>query len=101
MKGFRDKLKQLQVCTAAERSQRIPLSDEELGLRDGAARFREVRTELADRLESMMNEFAGELESFSQYQEVGSPVDRSVNWTLRGGGQGVPSNVKSATGGGQ
>ena len=61
MTSFRDKLKEIRH---EERSERIPLTDEELGLNDGSELFLKARDDLARFIEHLMRDFTSETPSF-------------------------------------
>ena len=61
MTSFRDKLKEIRQ---EERSERIPLTDEELGLNDGSELYLKARDDLARYIEQLMLDFTSETPSF-------------------------------------
>lgn len=65
MNSFRDKLKEIRSLKEEEHRNRVPLTDDELGLNDGTVEYFLAREEVAHQIEVLMSEFVAETPRFA------------------------------------
>ena len=65
MTNFRDKLKEIRTDQERRAKERVPLTDEELGLKDGVESCLAARDEVTRQVEDLMEDFIRETAGFS------------------------------------
>ena len=65
MSSFRDKVKEIRASEQQRVRDRVPLSDEELGLNDGTDRYLMARDQIAKEIAVLMQDFISEAQAFA------------------------------------